>query len=103
MRDLNFYTSELSYNTPPKMDDLIKGMNFIDEEINRNGKVYIHCRQGLGRGPQYGNCLFCLKLEQHLDHAFALVKSVRPFINPTRLQIQRLKELEIYFKESLTN
>ena len=39
------------------MDDLIKGTNFIDEEINRNGKVYIHCRQGLRRRP-YGNCLF---------------------------------------------
>ena len=88
-------------NTPPKMDDLIKGTEFIDAEINRNGKVYIHCRQGLGRGPSMV-IAYLLKIGTTFEDAFALVKSVRPFINPTPQQIQRLKELEIYFKESLT-
>jgi dual specificity MAP kinase phosphatase len=87
-------------NTPPKMDDLIKGTEFIEAEINNNGKVYIHCRQGLGRGPSMV-IAYLLKMGTTFDDAFALVKSVRPFIHPTPKQIQRLKELEIYFKESL--
>jgi len=88
-------------NTPPKMNDLINGTEFIDAEINRNGKVYIHCRQGLGRGPSMV-IAYLLKIGTTFEDAFALVKSVRPFINPTPLQIQRLKELETYFKKSLT-
>ena len=88
-------------NTAPKMEDLIKGTDFIDEEINSNGKVYIHCRQGLGRGPSMV-IAYLLKMGTTFDDAFALVKSVRPFIHPTPKQIQRLKELEIYFKESPT-
>ena len=67
-------------NTPPKMDDLIKGTEFIDAEINRNGKVYIHCRQGLGRGPSMV-IAYLLKIGTTFEDAFALVKSVRPFIN----------------------
>jgi len=88
-------------NTPPTIDDLIKGTEFIDAEINRDGKVYIHCRQGLGRGPSMV-IAYLLKMGTTFDDAFALVKSVRPFINPTQLQIQRLKELEIYFKKTPT-
>jgi dual specificity MAP kinase phosphatase len=83
-------------NTPPKMDDLIKGTEFIDTEVKRNGKVYIHCRQGLGRGPSMV-IAYLLKIGTTYDGAFALVKSVRPFIDLTPLQIQRLKELETYF------
>ena len=88
-------------NTPPKMEDLITGTEFIDAEIKKDGKVYIHCRQGLGRGPSMV-IAYLLKMGTTFDDAFALVKSVRPFIHPTPKQIQRLKELEIYFKKSLT-
>jgi dual specificity MAP kinase phosphatase len=87
-------------NTPPKMEDLIRGAEFIDAEVNKNGKVYIHCRQGLGRGPSMA-IAYLLKIGTTYDDAFALVKSVRPFINPRPLQIQRLRELEIYYNENL--
>ena len=84
-------------NTPPKMEDLIKGVDFIDSEISRNGKVYIHCRQGIGRGPSMA-IAYLLKLGITFNDAFALVKRVRPFINPTPQQISRLQELEGYYK-----
>jgi protein-tyrosine phosphatase len=85
-------------NTPPTLDDLIKGAEFIDEEIKNKGKVYIHCRQGLGRGPSMA-IAYLIKLGTTFEDAFALIKSVRTFINPRPEQITRLKELEAYYKK----
>ena len=84
-------------NTPPLLDDLIKGAAFAHEEIKNGGKVYIHCRQGLGRGPTMA-IAYLLKMGATYDDAFATVKKVRTFINPRPGQIQRLKELEAYYK-----
>ncbi len=89
-------------NTPPTKDDLIRGADFVDHEIRVNkGKVYIHCRQGLGRGPSMA-IAYLLKLGTTYDDAFALVLKVRTFINPRPAQRTRLKELEAYYKEHAT-
>ena len=84
-------------NTPPTLEDLIKGAEFVDTEIKNKGKVYIHCRQGLGRGPSMA-IAYLLKLGTTYDDAFKIIKKVRSFINPRPMQITRLKELEMYYK-----
>lgn len=77
----------------PTQKQLEKGVAFIQEEIERGGKVYIHCRQGEGRGPTMAVAyLLCKGLT--LDHAFKLVKKVRTFINPTRHQLAALQLFE---------
>ncbi|EOR96697.1 Dual specificity protein phosphatase 4 [Arcticibacter svalbardensis MN12-7] len=83
-------------NTAPPLEVLIKGAQFIDEQIKKNGKVYVHCRQGLGRGPTMA-IAYLLKSGLTFDDALGLVKKVRPFINPRRSQIARLKELEQFY------
>jgi len=84
-------------NTPPELEDLKKGADFADNEIKNGGKAYIHCRQGLGRGPTM-TIAYLLKIGTTFDDAFKLVKKVRPFIDPRPEQILRLKELEVYYK-----
>src|ERR1700712_1644800 len=32
-------------NTPPPLEILLKGADFIDDEIKRGGIAYVHCRQ----------------------------------------------------------
>jgi len=86
-------------NTAPGFDDLVKGADFAHNEIKKNGKVYIHCRQGLGRGPSMA-IAYLLKMGATYEDAFRAVKKVRTFINPTNVQIVRLKELEEYYKGS---
>lgn len=86
-------------NTPPAMEALIKGAEFAEQAIADGGKVYIHCRQGLGRGPTM-TIAYLLKTGLTFDDAFALVKNVRAFINPRPAQIARLKELEQYYQKS---
>ena len=83
-------------NTPPALEDLLKGAIFIDNEIKNNGKVYVHCRQGLGRGPTMA-LAYLIKTGLTFNDAFALVKRVRTFISPRPEQISRLKELEAYY------
>ena len=85
-------------NTPPPMETLIKGADFADAEVKKGGKVYIHCRQGLGRGPTM-TIAYLLKTGLTFQDAFDLVKKVRTFINPRPGQIERLKELEQYYQQ----
>ena len=83
-------------NTAPPLETLIKGANFIDEEIKNNGVVYVHCRQGLGRGPTMA-IAYLLKTGLTFNDAYDTIKKVRVFINPQRSQVARLKELESYY------
>jgi protein-tyrosine phosphatase len=85
-------------NTPPPLATLIKGAEFVAHEIKNGGKAYVHCRQGLGRGPTMA-IAYLISTGLTFDDAFALVKKVRTFINPRPTQIQRLKELEQYYKD----
>src|ERR1700761_2871511 len=88
-------------NTPPPLDVLIKGADFISGEIKNGGKVYVHCRQGLGRGPTMA-IAYLISTGLTYEDAFALVKKVRTFINPRPGQIERLKELEQYYQTHRT-
>lgn len=83
-------------NTPPPLETLLKGADFVTREIEAGGKVYIHCRQGLGRGPTM-TIAYLISTGLTFEDAFALVKKVRTFINPRPGQVERLKELEQYY------
>jgi protein-tyrosine phosphatase len=85
-------------NTPPPLDVLIKGADFIDKEIKEGGIVYVHCRQGLGRGPTMAMA-YLIKTGLTFADAYAMIRKVRVFINPRPGQIERLKELENYYAD----
>jgi len=85
-------------NTAPPLEVLIKGADFIDEEIRNGGVVYAHCRQGLGRGPTIAMA-YLIKLSMTYTEAYNMVRKVRIFINPRPGQVKRLKELEVYYRE----
>lgn len=84
-------------NTPPPLDVLLKGADFMDDEIKNGGVVYVHCRQGLGRGPTMAMA-YLIKTGLSFENAYEMIKRVRIFINPRPGQIERLKELEAYYK-----
>ncbi|MCR8557052.1 dual specificity protein phosphatase family protein [Mucilaginibacter sp. BJC16-A38] len=88
-------------NTPPPLEVLLKGADFIDQEIKSGGIVYVHCRQGLGRGPTMAMA-YLIKTGLTFADAYAMIKRVRIFINPRPGQVERLKELEAYYKKDLT-
>jgi dual specificity MAP kinase phosphatase len=89
-------------NTAPGMDDLIRGAEFAHSVIAGGGKIYIHCRQGLGRGPTMA-IAYLLRMGATYEDAFATVRRVRTFIRPRQAQIQRLKELQAYYEKKKNN
>ena len=86
-------------NTPPLLAVLIKGADFMDNEIENGGKVYVHCRQGLGRGPTMAMA-YLIKKGKTFDEAYDMIRKVRIFINPQRSQVEMLKKLEEYYNEN---
>jgi hypothetical protein len=77
----------------PTLEYLIRGANFIEQEVKNNGKVYIHCRAGEGRGPTMV-AAYLIHTGLTLDDSLAQIRAVRRFIKPTTLQLERLKEME---------
>jgi|GEM_PF-2001289 len=77
-------------NTPPSLEALDKGADFIHQEINTGGKVYIHCGVGIGRAPSMA-AAYLIKYENMTSAAaMALITKTRPFIHLTRKQYEQL-------------
>lgn len=80
----------------PSMEHLQEGIKFITDAVERGEKVYIHCAGGIGRAPTMAAAYF-VSSGYSLDEALTLIRKVRPFINVTAPQIERLKELEAVY------
>lgn len=78
-------------NTPPSVEDLTRGVDFIGAEIERGGKVYVHCAVGCGRAPTM-TAAYLVSTGLAPDEALRRIRQVRPFINPTRQQQRVLAE-----------
>lgn len=78
-------------NTAPSLDHLKLGVEFISNEINSGGSVYIHCWEGLGRGPTMTAAYF-VSQGMPIGDAWNKIRTVRPFITPTLGQIQQLEK-----------
>ncbi len=79
-------------NTPPTLDQLKRGVDFIKEEVERGGKVYIHCAAGIGRAPTMA-AAYLVSTGLIPTQAWAKIKRVRPFIRPTPGQEEQIVAL----------
>ena len=79
------------------MDLLISGVEQIEQNIDLNKKVYIHCKEGVSRAPTLA-VAYLIKKGMNLDDALNLIRYQRPFINILSNQIKVLKEFEKKFK-----
>jgi protein-tyrosine phosphatase len=76
--------------TPKQLD---KAVAFIESQISSGGTVYIHCRSGEGRGPTVA-IAYLVSTGMTLEAAYALIKNVRSFISPTKIQMRALRQFE---------
>jgi predicted protein tyrosine phosphatase len=77
-------------NTPPSLESLHKGVNFIQREIERGGKVYVHCWEGVGRGPTMA-AAYLISTGLTVEQAWQTIRRVRPFIRPTEAQVAQIE------------
>ena len=76
-------------NTPPTLEHLQAGSDFIAQEIKQGGKVYIHCAAGVGRAPTMA-AAYLVSTGRLPAEAWAQIRKVRPFIRPTAAQIAQV-------------
>ena len=85
-------------NTAPSVEDLLRGVNFVREEIEHGGKVYIHCAVGCGRAPTM-TAAYLISTGLSPKNALKRIKKVRPFINLTKMQKHVLDEFAAAWAE----
>jgi len=81
-------------NTPPTLAMLDQGADFIHQEINTGGKVYIHCGVGIGRAPSMAAAYFIKYENMAAAEAMGLIRKTRPFIHLTSKQYAQLDTFE---------
>ncbi len=82
-------------NTPPSVADLERGAAFIQAEIERGGKVYVHCAVGCGRAPTMA-AAYLIAGGETPNEALRRIKNVRPFVHLTPRQRAVLDEFEAF-------
>jgi protein tyrosine phosphatase (PTP) superfamily phosphohydrolase (DUF442 family) len=74
----------------PTLEDLTEGVMFIEEEIERGGKVYVHCMLGVGRSVTL-IAAYLVAQGMSPEDAWRYIRRRRPFIQPTEMQEAQLE------------
>lgn len=85
-------------NTPPTLDDLERGADFIAAEIKEGGKVYIHCGVGVGRAPSMAAAYLIKHEKMTAVDAMGLIRLTRPFVHPTGREMRQLIDYEVHIR-----
>ena len=81
---------KLEDNTAPSLDHLESGVVFIQSEIARGGKVFVHCAGGVGRAPTLA-AAYLVSTGISSSEAWTTIQRVRPFIRPTPEQVDQVR------------
>lgn len=88
---LKYLQLPIEDNGAPSFEHLCHGVDFIKSEVERGGTVYIHCWEGLGRSATLAVAYF-IQEGKSLDEAFKIIRLRRPFIRPSKVQLELLTE-----------
>lgn len=86
-------------NTPVPFAALEQAADFIHDEIERGGKVYVHCGVGVGRAPSAAASYLIKHKRMSAVQALATIREKRPFIHLTQKQREQLSAWEAYLRE----
>lgn len=76
-------------DTPPTLEQLLRGVEFIRRELRAGGRVYVHCMLGVGRSATLV-AAYLVASGMTPEHAWSAIRSRRPFIAPTEGQMAQL-------------
>jgi predicted protein tyrosine phosphatase len=83
-------------DTPPALEQLRQGADFIAEEIARGGAVYVHCGAGVGRAPTMA-AAYLVSTGLTPDQAWARIRALRPFI---RIKPEQATQIERFAQDA---
>jgi hypothetical protein len=79
----------------PSLAHLVQGSDFIAEELERGGAVYVHCGSGIGRAATLV-AAYLVAAGRSPEGAWDEIRRVRPFVRPSAAQIE---QLEVFARE----
>jgi protein tyrosine phosphatase (PTP) superfamily phosphohydrolase (DUF442 family) len=77
--------------TPPSIEQLEKGVEFIQNEVDHGHGVYIHCEAGVGRSIAMAAAYLVREKGHSPTEAWEEIRQTRPFIRPTVSQRARVQ------------
>ncbi len=80
-------------DSAPSVEHLQIGVDFMCRVIGQGGKVYIHCKGGIGRAPTMAAAYF-ISQGCSTEEAIAVIQETRPFIHITAPQLAALHSYE---------
>jgi dual specificity MAP kinase phosphatase len=86
-------------NHAPTLEALREGVDFIRDEIARGGQVYVHCWEGVGRGPTMA-AAYLVSTGLTPSESWGKLKATRPFIRPTVAQLQQIDLLAEQYRSA---
>lgn len=85
-------------NGAPSLIHLEQGVDFIRQHVQEEDEgVYIHCWEGLGRGPTMAAAYF-VSTGLTPEQAWDKVRQTRPFIRPTDVQKEQINAFALHYK-----
>lgn len=88
--------------TAPEMQQIKKGITFIQDQLKQNGKVYIHCAVGEGRSVTFLTA-YLMSIGFSTNQALQKIKHTRMFIRPTNEQLNKLRNLKNFLQGRIKN
>jgi atypical dual specificity phosphatase len=80
---------------PPSVEQIMRGVAWIDQQVQAGRTVYIHCAIGVGRSATLLACWYIYARGMTVHQVLRFLKTRRPQMTLTRLQIRRLREFEV--------
>ncbi len=74
----------------PSLDQLQVGVDFIREELDSGGIVYVHCGAGVGRAATMA-AAYLVSTGLDVEEAWHHIRTVRPFIRPSIVQVRMIE------------
>ena len=85
---------------PPTFEQIIEGIDWIEQQLKSERTIYIHCAVGVGRSATLLACWLLYANRMNVTQALRFLKSRRPQVGLTRLQVRRLEEFERWLAEN---